>query len=158
MGDIQRGTTFADTGSAANVNAADLHLLVEDAVVNANAITTAKINDAAVATAKLADDAVTTVKILDDAITTGKIVDDAVTSAKIVDAAITLSHFSPAARPITYDFSPATALNPGTRGLVPEPGAGNQDKVLHGDGWRTIDLDTSASAALINLSSALNCN
>ena len=44
------------------------------------------------------------------------------------------------------DFQGATASTPGTHGLVPAPGAGDQDKVLKGDGtWG------DAAAALVDL-------
>ena len=44
------------------------------------------------------------------------------------------------------DFQGATASTPGTHGLVPAPGAGDQDKVLKGNGtWG------DAAAALVDL-------
>ena len=47
---------------------------------------------------------------------------------------------------VMNDFQGATASTPGTHGLVPAPGAGDQDKVLKGDGtWG------DAAAALVDL-------
>ena len=41
------------------------------------------------------------------------------------------------------DMTGATSLLPGTHGLVPAPAAGDQDKVLKGDGtWGTVDAST----------------
>lgn len=62
---------------------------VTNAMLAANAVTTAKITDANVTAAKLASDSVTTAKILDANVTTAKITDLNVTTGKIADSAIT---------------------------------------------------------------------
>ena len=62
---------------------------VTSAKLASNAVTTAKITDANVTTAKIADSAITSAKIADGTIATGDIADAAVTSAKIADGSIT---------------------------------------------------------------------
>ena len=128
MGDLTRGHTYADSGTGANVNAANLHNLVDEAVVKSNAVTTAKILDAAVSTAKIATGAVTN----------DRLGADAVDGDKIADASIGLEHFAPDARPITYDFGHATDYRRGHRGLVPAPVAGERLQFLRADGWQSI--------------------
>ena len=63
--------------------------MITTAMLQANAVTTAKIADANVTTAKIADSAITTAKVADSNITTAKIADLNVTTGKIADSAIT---------------------------------------------------------------------
>jgi hypothetical protein len=139
MGDITRGHNYADTGSGAAVNAANLHSLVDDAVIKASAVVTAHILDGAVSTDKLAADAVDGTKIADDAID----------SEHVAAGAIDLEHFAGPARPITYDF----AIH--RRGLVPAPTNGEKEYVLTATGWQSIDsqvsalIDTDVAAAVL---------
>lgn len=147
MSNFTRGHTFADSGSAAAVNAAALHALIESATIVDGTVSTAKLADGAVSEAKLADDAVATNKLADDAVTSDKIADDAVGADQVADGIIGLNHLAPNARPTSTTFEFATAFHPGAQGLVPAPGVGNQDMVLHGDGWRTVDYDTPALSA-----------
>ena len=51
------------------------------------------------------------------------------------------------------DMTGATALDPGTHGLVPAPAAGDQDKVLNGDGtWKNLPAMTGATSLLAGTS------
>ena len=77
------GLTIANVLETTDTN------MVTTAMLQANAVTTAKITDANVTAAKLASDSVTTAKILDDNVTTAKIADLNVTTGKIADSAIT---------------------------------------------------------------------
>ena len=53
-----------------------------------------------------------------------------------------------------YVFVPASASSPGTAGLVPAPAAGDQNKVIHGDGtWREAH-DTTYTATTGTVGSA----
>jgi hypothetical protein len=61
MGDISRGHTFS--GSPATATTTDVHNLVDDATINALAVTTAKLANNAVDATKLADDTVTNLKL-----------------------------------------------------------------------------------------------
>jgi hypothetical protein len=63
--------------------------MITTAMLQSNAVTTAKITDANVTAAKLATDSVTTAKITDLNVTTGKLADLAVTTGKVADSAIT---------------------------------------------------------------------
>lgn len=62
MGDITKGATLVQDGVTTN-SAATFHSMVDDATINAAAVTTAKIADANVTTAKLAAGAVTAAKV-----------------------------------------------------------------------------------------------
>jgi hypothetical protein len=77
------GLTIANVLETTDTN------MVTTAMLQANAVTTAKITDANVTAAKLASDSVTTAKILDANVTTAKIADLNVTTGKIADSAIT---------------------------------------------------------------------
>jgi hypothetical protein len=77
------GLTIANVLETTDTN------MVTTAMLQANAVTTAKITDANVTAAKLASDSVTTAKILDANVTTAKITDLNVTTGKIADSAIT---------------------------------------------------------------------
>jgi hypothetical protein len=76
------GLTIANVLETTDTN------MITTAMLQANAVTTAKITDANVTAAKLATDSVTTVKITDANVTTAKIADSAITSAKIADGTI----------------------------------------------------------------------
>lgn len=143
MGDLTRGHTYAVNDTVNNTN---IHALVDDATINASAVTTAKLNTGAVSADKLASDAVTTVKIAADAVTGAKIADDVIDSEHIVAGAIDLEHLSSAARPVTTTFGPASAHTTGSVGLVPAPSAGEQNEFLRGDGeWSSITATVDAS-------------
>jgi hypothetical protein len=77
------GLTIANVLETTDTN------MITTAMLQANAVTTAKITDANVTTAKLVDAAVTTAKITDANVTTAKIADLNVTTGKIADSAIT---------------------------------------------------------------------
>jgi hypothetical protein len=77
------GLTIANVLETTDTN------MITTAMLQSNAVTTAKITDANVTAAKLASDSVTTVKILDSNVTTAKIADLNVTTGKIADSAIT---------------------------------------------------------------------
>ena len=62
--------------------------MITTAMLQSNAVTTAKITDANVTTAKIADGAVTSAKIADLGIATGDIADSAITSGKIATGAV----------------------------------------------------------------------
>jgi hypothetical protein len=62
--------------------------VITPAMLQANAVTTAKILDANVTTAKIADSAITSAKIADLGIATGDIADSAITSGKIATGAV----------------------------------------------------------------------
>jgi len=62
--------------------------MITTAMLQANAVTTAKITDANVTTAKIADSAITSAKIADLTIATGDIADSAITSGKIATGAV----------------------------------------------------------------------
>jgi hypothetical protein len=76
------GLTIANVLETTDTN------MITTAMLQANAVTTAKITDANVTAAKLAADSVTTAKITDANVTTAKIADSAITSAKIADGTI----------------------------------------------------------------------
>ena len=63
--------------------------MISTAMLQSNAVTTAKITDANVTTAKIADSAITSAKIADLGIATGDIADSAITTAKIANANVT---------------------------------------------------------------------
>lgn len=134
------------------ITAVNLNAHVEDAVIVADAVTTAKILDGAVATAKLAADAVDGTKVADDAID----------SEHIAAGAIDLEHFSPEARPVSYDFSDASNFIPGFHGLVPGPKIGQNGYFLRTDGWidpdafvtPTVDAAMLASASIAHYNHA----
>ena len=77
------GLTIANVLETTDTN------MITTAMLQSNAVTTAKITDANVTAAKLAADSVTTAKILDANVTTAKIADLNVTTGKIADSAIT---------------------------------------------------------------------
>ena len=77
------GLTIANVLETTDTN------MITTAMLQSNAVTTAKITDLNVTTAKIADSAVTTAKILDANVTTAKITDLNVTTGKIADSAIT---------------------------------------------------------------------
>ena len=77
------GLTIANVLETTDTN------MITTAMLQSNAVTTAKITDANVTAAKLAADSVTTAKITDLNVTTGKIADLAVTTGKVADSAIT---------------------------------------------------------------------
>ena len=77
------GLTIANVLETTDTN------MITTAMLQSNAVTTAKITDANVTAAKLASDSVTTAKILDANVTTAKIADLNVTTGKIADSAIT---------------------------------------------------------------------
>ena len=62
--------------------------IITTAMLQSNAVTTAKITDANVTTAKIADSAITSAKIADLGIATGDIADSAITSGKIATGAV----------------------------------------------------------------------
>jgi hypothetical protein len=76
------GLTIANVLETTDTN------MITTAMLQSNAVTTAKITDANVTAAKLAADSVTTAKITDANVTTAKIADSAITSAKIADGTI----------------------------------------------------------------------
>jgi hypothetical protein len=76
------GLTIANVLETTDTN------MITTAMLQSNAVTTAKITDANVTAAKLATDSVTTAKIVDANVTTAKIADSAITSAKIADGTI----------------------------------------------------------------------
>ena len=82
-------TTTAHGLTIANVLETTDTNMITTAMLQSNAVTTAKITDANITAAKLASDSVTTVKILDANVTTAKIADSNVTTAKIADSAVT---------------------------------------------------------------------
>lgn len=76
------GLTIANVLETTDTN------MITTAMLQANAVTTAKITDANVTTAKIADSAVTSAKIADLTIATGDIADSAITSGKIATGAV----------------------------------------------------------------------
>jgi hypothetical protein len=111
-------TTTAHGLTIANVLETTDTDMITTAMLQSNAVTTAKITDLNVTTGKLADGAVTSAKIADLgiatgdiadlAITTGKIAAEAVTTAKIPESAITNSRI--AADAVTADKIAADAV------------------------------------------------
>jgi hypothetical protein len=85
MGDITAGRTWA---SGETATAARLNDTVNNATINASAVTTAALADGAVTTGKLADTAVTTAKITDANVTAAKLASNSVTAAKVAGDAI----------------------------------------------------------------------
>ena len=81
-------TTTAHGLTIANVLETTDTNMITTAMLQANAVTTAKITDANVTTAKIADSAVTSAKIADLTIATGDIADSAITSGKIATGAV----------------------------------------------------------------------
>jgi hypothetical protein len=77
------GLTIANVLETTDTN------MITTAMLQANAVTTAKITDANVTATKLATDSVTTAKITDANVTTAKIADLNITTGKIADSAIT---------------------------------------------------------------------
>ena len=88
---ITKGYTFTN-GEV--VTPEKLNDLVDDATINAGAITTAMLADVAVTTGKIADLGVTTGKIADVAVTDAKLASNAVTTAKIAGAAVDATKLS----------------------------------------------------------------
>lgn len=76
------GLTIANVLETTDTN------MITTAMLQANAVTTAKITDLNVTTGKLADGAVTSAKIADLGIATGDIADSAITSGKIATGAV----------------------------------------------------------------------
>jgi len=76
------GLTIANVLETTDTN------MITTAMLQANAVTTAKITDANVTTAKIADSAITSAKIADLTIATGDIADSAITSGKIATGAV----------------------------------------------------------------------
>jgi hypothetical protein len=91
MSDIVKGRTWL---SGEVVTADKLNKFLDDAVIDADAVTTAKILDAAVTDVKLGSNAVTTGKIADVAVTDAKLASNAVTTAKIAGAAVDATKLS----------------------------------------------------------------
>ena len=85
------GLTIANVLETTDTN------MITTAMLQDNAVTTAKITDANVTAAKLASNAVTTAKITDANVTTAKIADSAITSAKIADGTIATGDIADAA-------------------------------------------------------------
>jgi len=81
-------TTTAHGLTIANVLETTDTDMITTAMLQANAVTTAKITDANVTTAKIADSAITSAKIADLTIATGDIADSAITSGKIATGAV----------------------------------------------------------------------
>ena len=81
-------TTTAHGLTIANVLKTTDTDMISTAMLQANAVTTAKITDLNVTTGKLADGAVTSAKIADLGIATGDIADSAITSGKIATGAV----------------------------------------------------------------------
>jgi hypothetical protein len=81
-------TTTAHGLTIANVLETTDTNMITTAMLQANAVTTAKITDANVTTAKIADSAITSAKIADLTIATGDIADSAITSGKIATGAV----------------------------------------------------------------------
>jgi hypothetical protein len=90
-------TTTAHGLTIANVLETTDTNMITTAMLQSNAVTTAKITDANVTAAKLATDSVTTAKITDANVTTAKIADSAITSAKIADGTIATGDIADAA-------------------------------------------------------------
>jgi hypothetical protein len=82
-------TTTAHGLTIANILETTDTNVITTAMLQDNAVTTAKITDANVTAAKLASNAVTTAKITDANVTTAKIADLNITTGKIADSAIT---------------------------------------------------------------------
>jgi hypothetical protein len=81
-------TTTAHGLTIANVLETSDTNMITTAMLQANAVTTAKITDLNVTTGKIADSAVTSAKIADLTIATGDIADSAITSGKIATGAV----------------------------------------------------------------------
>jgi hypothetical protein len=81
-------TTTAHGLTIANVLETTDTNMITTAMLQSNAVTTAKITDANVTTAKIADSAITSAKIADLTIATGDIADSAITSGKIATGAV----------------------------------------------------------------------
>ena len=81
-------TTTAHGLTIANVLETTDSNMITTAMLQSNAVTTAKITDLNVTTGKLADSAVTSAKIADLTIATGDIADSAITSGKIATGAV----------------------------------------------------------------------
>ncbi len=76
------GLTIANVLETTDTN------MITTAMLQANAVTTAKITDLNVTTGKIADSAITSAKIADLGIATGDIADAAITGVKILDGAV----------------------------------------------------------------------
>jgi len=76
------GLTIANVLETTDTN------MITTAMLQSNAVTTAKITDANITTAKIADSAITSAKIADLTIATGDIADSAITSGKIATGAV----------------------------------------------------------------------
>jgi hypothetical protein len=76
------GLTIANVLETTDTN------MITTAMLQSNAVTTAKITDANVTTAKIADSAITSAKIADGTIATADIADSAITTAKIAAGAV----------------------------------------------------------------------
>ena len=76
------GLTIANVLETTDTN------MITTAMLQSNAVTTAKITDLNVTTAKIADSAITSAKIADLGIATGDIADSAITSGKIATGAV----------------------------------------------------------------------
>jgi hypothetical protein len=76
------GLTIANVLKTTDTN------MITTAMLQSNAVTTAKITDLNVTTAKIADSAITSAKIADLTIATGDIADSAITSGKIATGAV----------------------------------------------------------------------
>jgi hypothetical protein len=81
-------TTTAHGITLANIVLDTETSVITTAMLQSNAVTTAKITDANVTTAKIADSAITSAKIADLTIATGDIADSAITSGKIATGAV----------------------------------------------------------------------
>ena len=81
-------TTTAHGLTIANVLETTDTNMITTAMLQANAVTTAKITDLNVTTGKIADSAITSAKIADLTIATGDIADSAITSGKIATGAV----------------------------------------------------------------------
>jgi hypothetical protein len=137
------GLTIANVLETTDTN------MITTAMLQSNAVTTAKITDANVTAAKLASDSVTTAKILDSNVTTAKIADLNVTTGKIADSAITsakIADLTIATGDIADSAITSAKIADGTivAGDLAD-GAVTSAKILDGT---IVDADINASAAI----------
>lgn len=90
---IGDGTTAWTSLAYGSVQGAISNNTITAAMIQSNAVTTAKILDANVTADKIASNAVTTAKILDENVTTGKLANAAVTATKLANTAVTAGSY-----------------------------------------------------------------